>query len=227
LAAYRTGAIGYDASWPQCRSNLPSAATNGSTYGFAILGANHTIAYTANECVAAQYSAAVSRGQSVAFYTDVHSPSGASASQGATGPKGTCAPSDTLCTSYNYGYNGAANAFQTASKIAGPAAAASAVWWLDVETGKPWSTSTSANAMVIQGAIDYFQANGSVVGAYSVLWMWNKIAGTYYRPGIPAWISGARSLGSAPSFCNLPSFTGGPIVLVQQPGGKLDQDYAC
>jgi hypothetical protein len=221
-------AYGYDASWPQCGTALPSASEyGGAPYSFAILGVTHTIAFTKNQCLADQYQVASSRAQSIAFYVDVHSPSGASANAGATGPGGTCATSDALCLSYNYGYNTAADSYETARQAVGDDVVASATWWLDVETGKPWSKNSAANAQVLQGAIDFFHGKGSIVGAYSLLWMWNQIAGSDFRPGIPAWITPTRSPADVAKLCASTSFTGGPIVVVQQPGGTLDRDYTC
>jgi hypothetical protein len=225
---YPAGAYGYDASWPQCGTSIPALSEGGVPYTFANLGVNHTIAFTKNQCLADEYQLAIGRSQAVAFYIDVNSPSGASADAGATGPNGICAATDTLCQSYNYGYNGAADSYETARAAVGDAVAASAVWWLDVEVGtKPWSKDTAANAQVLQGAIDYFHDNGVVVGAYSILWMWNQIAGPSFRPGIPAWITPTRSPAGVPAQCAATSFTGGPIVIVQQPGVTLDRDYAC
>jgi hypothetical protein len=201
---------------------------SGAPYDFALLGVNHTVAFTSNQCLADEYQAAIANGQSVAFYVDVNSPSGASAGRGGSGPRGTCGATDALCLSYNYGYNSAVYSYETARQAVGDDIVTSAVWWLDVETGsKPWSKNTAANAQVLQGAIDFFQQNGNVVGAYSILWMWNQIAGASFRPGIPAWITPTRSPAGVATVCAATSFTGGPIVVVQQPGGKLDQDYAC
>jgi hypothetical protein len=225
---FASGALGYDASWPQCASTIPAVSERGARYDFAMLGVNHTIAFTSNQCLADEYQAAIANGQSVAFYVDVNSPSGASADRGDTGPRGNCAKTDVLCLSYNYGYNSAAYSYQVAGQAVGDDVVASAGWWLDVETGsKPWSKDPNTNAQVLQGAIDFFQQNGNVVGAYSILWMWNQIAGTSFRPGIPAWITPTRSPAGVANICAATSFTGGPIVVVQQPGGKLDQDYGC
>jgi hypothetical protein len=225
--SYVSGAYGYDASWPQCGTVIPALSDSGVPYTFAHLGVTHTIAFTKNECLADQYRLANARAQTIAFYVDVNSPSGTSANAGATGPGGTCAKNDTLCLSYNYGYNGAADSYETARQAVGDDVASSAIWWLDVETGKPWSKDTAANAQVLQGAIDFFHESGIVVGAYSILWMWNQIAGASFRPGIPAWITPTRSPAGVAKLCAATSFTGGPIVFVQQPGSTLDRDYAC
>jgi hypothetical protein len=227
-SAYATGDVGYDASWPQCGQPVSDKSSSGVPYRFAVLGVNHTIAFTKNECLAQEYNVASGYGQTIAFYIDVQSPAGASANQGNSGPRGTCTTTDALCLGYNYGYNSAAYSFDYARQTLGDDAVSSAMWWLDVEVGsKPWSKNQAANAQVLQGAIDYFQARGSTVGAYSILWMWNQIAGAGYRPGIPAWPSGVHSVAETSRVCKSVSFTGGLIVVVQQAGKKLDLDYGC
>jgi hypothetical protein len=202
-------------------------STTGVAYGFAILGVNRAVEFTPNPCLAAEYTSGGQTGTSPAFYIDVHSPTPATAIFGRFGPKGSCAETDAACQSYNFGYNGAETSFAYAVASVGTATAASGVWWLDVETGKPWSANPGDNAQVIQGSIDYFHDHSLVVGAYSILSMWNRIAGRDYRPGIPAWISGGKSLTGAPQLCSSESFTGGPIWLVQVPRQNYDEDYSC
>jgi hypothetical protein len=224
---YASARAGFDASFPQCGKSIPSSSSNGMVYGFAILGVNGGQEFTPNPCLAVQYGRGGETGSSPAFYIDLNSPTPATAIFGQFGPKGLCGETNAACQSYNFGYNGAQTAFAYAMASVGTAAAASGVWWLDVETGKPWSANPGDNAQVIQGSIDYFHDHSLTVGAYSVLWMWNQIAGREYRPGIPAWISGGKSLTAAPQLCTAESFTGGPIWVVQVPRQNYDEDYGC
>jgi hypothetical protein len=141
----------------------------------------------------------------------------------------------------DYGFNAAVDAFVKA-KTAN--VNTSVAWWLDVEKDPSWSTNLSANAALVQGAIDGLHAEGlNSVGIYASPGNWNGIVGSGYAPAVPYW---AASWGVSPAdtcanvraqfpSANLPS---GPVQIVQysspsasyQAGGmntSYDNDYAC
>jgi hypothetical protein len=168
------------------------------------------------------------------------------ASEGKTGPAGTCAASDKTCWNYNYGWNAADYAYAAVANdpSAGSSVADSSTWWLDIETANLWSGNKALNNLVIQGAIDSFHRNitypnakpsrstlyigeATVVGIYSYQSAWNQITGGQSYATIPAWVTFASSLSEAPSLCSTASFDGGPVWLVQYPRSTYDQDYAC
>ena len=227
---YVSGTTGYDISFPQCTNvSIPDQVTVGAPYQFAIIGVNRGRAFTKNDCLAREYQYVASKGIPVAFVINLNSPRGAL--YGQINTASTCSPSDVACLNYNYGWSAAADSYsytrQTLQDLG--ESTVPTTWWMDIEVANYWSPNTSLNAQVIQGAIDYFdeQVSGSTMGIYSVRSMWNRIVGSSYLPGVPAWLAGARSLAGASRFCNQTSFTGGPVTLVQYTTRFLDIDYAC
>jgi hypothetical protein len=238
-ASAAVGAHGYDISYPQCSrvSSLPAPDS------FDILGANDGIVYSANPCLGAEYGWATAGAAAVvSFYantgnpgpTSSHWPKGQTAN-GVNCPSqrnyrvGTTAYND--CT-YLYGWDAAANSLFSAEEAVGVTAAASAQWWLDIESANSWSRSTAANIDDIQGAVDYLTQNtatsaGSYVGIYTNSSSWSSItASTKVFAGYPYWYPGATAT-TAPSFCTAASVTGGHIRYVQYVSNNLDNDYDC
>lgn len=109
-------------------------------------------------------------------------------------------------------------------------------WWLDVETGNSWQSTSAGQQMNIadlQGMVAALQAAGATqIGVYSTSSQWGTItggtatsaSGSLYE--LPNWIPGARSLSGAASNCGQRSFTAGTVVLTQW-RAKLDGDYSC
>jgi len=246
---YVRGTVGYDISFPGCGATVSSTSSIGTPYQFAIVGVNDGRAFTQNPCLASEFQAATGLVPLVSFYMNINGPFGTYAYEGQNGPKGQCSPTDNVCLSYNFGYNAAQFATEYAVNKIG-SAAANRLYWLDVETANSWWSDPTLNDQVLQGAIDYFHQNGLTVGIYSILSMYNQtspvlvpaamagfqsaalagplIAGNGYQPGVPEWISGASDLNRAPGFCSTPSFTGGPLWLVQRPwNNPWDENYAC
>ncbi len=235
---YASTSIGADLSWPNCSQSASWPA--GVEFG--IVGVTGGRAFTSNSCFGAEWSWATSQPSSAgsgpaSIYMNLNAPVGSTASYAKQGPL-TCGKHDALCTAYDYGWVAAKWAYSQA----GSAVSSAAAWWLDVETGNSWSRSTAANDQVIQGAIDYLGAGGEggsglglTVGVYSTNAMWNKIAGSTWKPTngtypVPTWYATAVSSStSAESYCTSSyAFTGGPVWLVQYlPGTGFDADYAC
>jgi hypothetical protein len=160
-----SGATGYDVSFPQCSTALPSSPL------FGIVGVNDGMAYTPNPCLAREYAWAEASSSTttpkVSFYANTADPGPTSSHwpAGQTSPK-VCTTPSTLTTScsYDYGWNAAANSYSDAVQVAG-SAAASAPWWLDIETANSWTSDPTNNIADIQGALDYLTTAASQGGA--------------------------------------------------------------
>ena len=224
LDPYTSGTTGYDISWPQCpdqSNDIPSASA-----AVSVVGVNGGAAFNHNDCLPAE--AAWGRGGGLTLYMNINSPFVNDPTQGATGPAGTCAPADSNCMAYNYGYNAA----QDAWAYAAGQGVASPMWWLDVEgpagSGNPlWSSNTAANDQVVAGALAALTGLGAEPGIYSTITQWDEIAGSSYAPDVPVWRAGAGSIGGAQNLCTA-SFTSGETWLVQYGSpNPVDNDYAC
>lgn len=212
---YPSGAQGYDISWPQCGQAYPPGGN-----AVAVVGANDGYPFSVNPCLASEASWA---GPALSLYINLASPGGSNPSQWMTGPAGNCPAADTSCQSYNYGWNAATYSMSQASGQD----VSSQTWWLDVETGNSWSSSTSDNAQVIQGAIDALEGAGKKVGAYSTAYQWGQIAGSY-SPKVASWVATGGGSSDVQSWCAPSnSFTNGPVWLVQYGRGTWDGDYSC
>ena len=149
---------------------------------------------------------------------------------GSSGPAGTCTPTDTLCQSYNYGWNLVQDAFA----YAGAQGVSSSLWWLDVEmpagfANPLWSDDTTANTQVITAAIAALRTLGVQPGIYSNSYQWTQIAATY-SPDVPMWQARPNpdnSPSESAQYCTSATFTSGPVWLVQFGTTPFDQDLAC
>jgi hypothetical protein len=220
------GTVGYDVSYPQCPpSPLPTSPA------FGIVGVSDGLAYGMNACLAGQYTWAKGAvGSTPAFYMNTGNPGSAAKRAAWYAPtivQQACDTSNEAGCAYDYGYNGAAQAYQYASDQTSAAAAASATWWLDVETANSWSTTYSLNISDIQGSIDFLRAKGVAVGIYSTSYQWGQITGgATLGTTVSNWVAGAANAKRAQSMCSS-SFSGGAVRLVQYPLNGFDADYPC
>ena len=204
---------GFDISWPQCGGSYPGA------HDFAIIGANDGTAMTTNPCFASEWDWS---GTGSSVYLNANSPqSGSLTAQ--SGPAGPCAPTDSTCLAYNWGYNSAA---WTANNVLNQGAVPM-VWWLDIEVGTWWSSDQNANTTVIRGMTDALQAKGLTVGVYSTPYQWGVITGGAML-GLPTWEAGAPA-SDPTSYCGASkAFNGGKAWLAQyQSDPSVDRDQAC
>ena len=214
LGPYPSGSTGYDISWPQCGGAFPGPHAVG------IVGVNDGHAFSTNPCLGEEVTWA---GPAHGLYVNLNSPNGPSNGQGASGPAGSCSPSDPICWSYNYGWNAALASVATVGRVGGMAQQ----WWLDVETGNYWSGNQAANARVAEGAIDALHSRGLTVGIYSTSYQWGEIMGGASF-GVPVWVPTGYAMPNPGSWCNSShSFNGGPVWLIQYGAGNYDGDYAC
>ena len=145
------------------------------------------------------------------------------------GPAGTCAPTNYLCQSTNYGWNEAQHSLESAKSFG----ISSNIWWLDIETGGPWSTDTQINSLVIQGAMQYLHSQGALVGLYSTAHQWSQITGGLMLGSAtntqPIWIAAPDYQQTACTDTAL-WFAGGTPWLIQTGENytyNVGTDYAC
>lgn len=247
---------GYDISWPQCGSKLPTPGA------FAIIGVTGGTAADTNECLATQLAwGNRSTGKVLAqphlqLYVNTANP-GVVRDQINTWPKtnldvngnpvnnrygNTCTGENDLSCSWLYGWNRAVESaedrFLPAAKIAGVNEDASSyIWWLDVETMNTWQSGSDdalkKNVAALEGMAYYYNSIGATVGLYSTAYQWNKITGNFINPtsslyGLANWRPSGSSLNNAIANCGLEPFSaGGFMSLTQYIHKRLDHNYSC
>jgi hypothetical protein len=238
--------VGYDVSYPQCGSALPSARA------FAVVGVNGGLATKANPCLATQLrwawrsSGSVTTQPKAQLYLNTANPGQLRAqvttwpTVGST-PYGTCAGANDMACSWQYGYERARTSvvsfFTPAARSAGVDTLPSRyTWWLDVETENTWqSGSTDArarNRATLEGMTAYLLSRGGRVGLYSTGYQWGVIVGsvpsTSNLVGRNSWLAGASTLTQAKSNCTrTPLVPGGRVTLTQYVPDALDRNYSC
>ncbi len=212
---YPAGATGYDVSWPQCSPLGSSSVRSLPAVGpFAIVGVNGGTIGSFNSCFAAEAAWA---GPGLSVYIILQPAPSNSPVQETTGPDASCAATSSVCEGYDWGYNYA----QADLAFVRSEGYTPKVWWLDVETGEGWPTSTSlqpVNSAIVQGALDAIRSAGGTVGIYSTWYQWGKITGSFLPGGQPPiWVPGALSLSggnlSAVSYCQRALVAGDPSKL--------------
>jgi hypothetical protein len=233
---------GYDVSYPQCSSTLPSSPV------FGIVGVTGGKPYASNSCLATQYrwaqTSTTTTYPKVSFYANTANPGPVLSTHwptGATTPR-ACDGTWSVGCSYDYGWNAAVDSYTKAAVVAGAASAQAAYWWLDVETGNSWAgTSDMSNWAVLntadlQGAAAYLVSQGvGQVGFYSTGYQWGQITGlnaatspAYFAGTLANWVPGATTLSGAQARCSSAySFTGARVQLTQYLQNGFDADYRC
>jgi len=233
---------GYDISYPQCSSPFPKNPT------FGIVGVNGGRVYATNPCLAAEYAWAQSSTSTtypkVSFYANTGNPGPVLSKAwpaGQSSPR-VCDGTWSEGCSYDYGWNAAADSFARGAGVAGASGARVAYWWLDVELGNSWATSSDSanwaalNTNDLQGAAAYLAWQGvAQVGFYSTGYQWGQITGlnastslAYFSASYVNWVPGATSYTSAQARCSSAySFTGARVQLSQYIANNFDVDYRC
>ena len=219
LDPYLPGTTGYDISWPQCGGAYPSPP-----FSLAVVGVGGSTTFSHNPCLANEVAWFGSA--TVTLYVKLSSPDFGQPEQGNSGPAGTCSPTDSLCRSYNYGWNLVYDAYSYASSQG----VSSSLWWLDVErpagfASPLWGPDTLANSQVVSAAISALTSLGRQAGVYSNSYQWPLIVGNY-APLVPMWQARPNST-PATQYCSSALFTAGPVWLVQFGNSPFDQDLAC
>jgi hypothetical protein len=239
------GSTGWDVSYPQCGTKLPTSGT------FAVVGVSTGRPYSLNPCLKGEYASAASRG-TPALYMNTANPAPSSSYYWPTSDTrdpalciASTSTTDPGCA-YDYGWHAAGNALDAALAAIGPVAE-QIPWWLDVETANSWNGDGVSNAADIQGAIDLLRSRGvPIVGVYSTGYQWGVITGGYTvssaptylerwsaeitpqvpLSGVPGWVAGAVTARGAAANCKT-SFMGTQTRLAQYTSNKLDADLAC
>lgn len=229
-------ATGYDVSYPQCGTALPSNVL------FGIVGVNDGIVYKANPCLSTQLSWAQRYEAVPVVYANTGNPGPALSSHWPTGQSSpqVCDPAapDSSACSYDYGWNAAADSYQDAvsAYVALGQSPAGAVqtpqpdeWWLDVETANSWEQNLANNTAELQGEVAYLQSQGVIaIGFYANASDWQTITGgTTVFSSFPSWRPGAGGQASAQSYCGTTGVTGGPTKYSQYAAGGYDADVRC
>jgi hypothetical protein len=238
--------VGYDVSYPQCGTTLPTGQA------FAVVGVNGGLSTKANNCLAAQLtwawrSSGVMASQPKAqLYLNTANP-GEVLDQVSTWPTaggtpyGTCTGTNSMACSWRYGYERARNSvvsfFTPAAQVAAvDGRPSSYIWWLDVETENTWQSGSSAalerNRATLEGMTAYLVSRGATVGLYSTRYQFSQIAGAVDSHNTLAgrlnWLAGSTSLTAATAACLTPPLTPrGRVALSQYVVSGLDRDYSC
>jgi hypothetical protein len=238
--------VGYDVSYPQCGSALPSGRA------FAVVGVNGGLSTKANPCLAAQLRWAARSNGSVTtqpkaqLYLNTANP-GELRTQITTWPRagstpyGRCAGANDQACSWQYGYERARNSVVAYFTPAARTAAVDTLpsrytWWLDVETENTWQSGSAAalarNRATLEGMTAYLLSRGGRVGVYSTTYQWGLIVGsvpsTSNLVGRNSWLAGATTLAQAKSNCSRPPLVpGGRVTLTQYVPDALDRNHSC
>ncbi len=238
-----SGLSGFDISFPQCSSPLPTAP------GFGIVGVNGGAVFTTNKCLAAELNWANSASSKIAgFYANTGN-GGPTYGVGWPTSQQTpdvCTGANSVPCSYDYGWNAARESFANAvaaettdGATNATLAAMDAPWWLDVETGNAWesieygrtSATEAYDTAMLEGEVASFTNIGvTSLGIYSTSSQWGVITGgtTTAFSTIPVWVPGlAATLPAAEAACSTTSFTGARVAMIQYPSQGYDGDYVC
>lgn len=222
--------IGYDVSFPQCNTKLP---TNPA---FVIVGVNGGTPGNSNPCLKQQLTwAKTAKGgagqPAIQLYINTANPGAETPKvsswpknnydpQGneVAGPYGICQGGNDQACSWQYGWNKASEAyfsyFLSAAGDAGvPAGINDYVWWLDVELENSWQTGSDAalqrNIATLEGMTSFLkQYNAKNVGIYATQAQWTVITGGKAKispnsvlVGLPDWRASGVSLSVATANC--------------------------
>jgi hypothetical protein len=146
--------------------------------------------------------------------------------------------SNTAQCAYDYGWNAATDSYRDAvaayvslgwAQTGATRTPVANAWWLDVESGNSWTSSTAFNVDELQGEVDYLKSVGvGSVGFYSTSADWQTITGgTSSFAAYQSWMPGAGSLSQAQANCAGGGVTGGGVALTQYPSNGFDADYQC
>jgi hypothetical protein len=221
--AYPSGSYGYDISKYQDNGSCTATLPSGHIVG--IVQATGDSGGAPNPCLAHEAAWA---GAGLNLYSYMTYGTSTTDEPGCNG--------DVAC---NFGYQAALFAYNyVTSQQVNPLV----TWWLDVESDPSWSSNTTENMEVVQGAINGLRGQGiNNVGIYASPDNWNTIVGDY-QPPVPMWVAW-WTYDSGPYNCqNIKAYAAsrgdllptGPVFVTQytnQANGPnapgLDGDYAC
>jgi|BarGraNGADG00212_1021973.scaffolds.fasta_scaffold14864_2 hypothetical protein len=236
--------VGYDISYPQCGRPFPTNAA------FKIVGVNDGIVFSPNPCLGAGDGPSEltwAGGVNAQLYANTGNPGPVLSKHWPTTQTspddcsaGKSQGFDTANCAYDYGYNAAADSYNTAVNAyvsLGLAASSPAAnkWWLDVETSNSWRTDVAFNVQALQGAVDYLKlvVSPANIGFYSTQYQWTQITGGTATSFVsaftsyPSWVAGATTARQAAGKCGGSGFTDGGVALAQYSAKGFDADLLC
>jgi hypothetical protein len=231
----------FDISYPQCGSAYPATGQYG------IVGVNHGKVFSVNPCLSDGDHPQLlwAGGLNAQLYANTGNPGPELSTRW---PRNQATPrpcdtakvpgADTADCAYDYGWNAAADAYQSAidayvnlglAPARSTSTPAANMWWLDVETVNSWRDETELNVAMLKGATDFLESvKTGGIGFYSTQYQWNLITGgTTEFAAYPSWVAGASSAKHATTLCKAKGFTGGRVSLVQYHSGGFDADFLC
>ena len=221
---------GQDISWPECPkgTGIPSRQGEGKPMPtadakFVMVGLTNGPAFYPNPCLASQAAWVKAHHVYVAPYAMTTYPTAAQLTKyGANGPyKGTSLTTRLRNTGWAQAQFNLKNMW--AAGLTAP------VLWMDVEyyPVRQWSSSTTQNRAVFEGALAGYRAAGLKVGVYSTRSQWTGILGNV-RYGMAEWhTAGPATMAAAQKACKAASFNGGPTFLAQWWTKTMDYDVMC
>jgi hypothetical protein len=218
---YRSGAHGYDASFPQCGSGRKPRGAQ-----FSIIGVNGGKSFTTNRCLAAQWRAAPAP-RALYLNSGYYPANSGKTTAGCRAVSSRLQATDQERGAYALGCSAVVYSQRA---LASAGVGSPLMWWIDVERLNSWDTKNlSLNRYALQGQIDQLVATAKPIGVYSAPPDWREITGDWAPSGVDAdWLAGVP----APTGCATPGFTGDPVWLVQEPAlwpppSDYDSDWAC
>jgi LysM repeat protein len=209
---YRPGAVGFDVSFPNCATPLPTAQ------GFAVIGINAGRPFTTNACFGSEWATAQPP-RSVYINTAYSRSLARHITPDCAAASRSQAPGRARRRAYAIGCSEAAAALELLG------ATRPLALWLDVEPSNSWSSRPSLNVATITGILDNLltQSPPPTVGIYSNTDFWLQIVGLWSSLDLPEWIATeAQNTPGCPT-----GFAAGPVWLSQSTSGLHDIDQAC
>jgi hypothetical protein len=225
------GRLGRDISWPNCPKGMgiPQRRTLGhplppASARYVIIGLTNGPGFYPNPCLREQVADARARHFWTSAYSVITYPTRAQlAEYGDAGPSTKPGVAGRL---WNTGW---AQAQQNVTNMHAAGLVPPTVW-LDVEPVRPpapWSSSTSANRTVLEGAIAAYRKAGLQLGVYSTPYLWKTVVGDVSY-GFPEWrAAGPTSIKNALGVCKGDDIQGGDAVLGQWSSIEEDFDVIC
>jgi hypothetical protein len=226
----RSGNVGADISWPECRrtEGIPGKRGQGKpmpprTSRFVVLGLTNGPAFHPNPCLSRQVAWVRQHRMHAAAYAVTTYPFPREVRRyGASGPFPATTRDGRLA---NVGYQQARFNLATMHR----AGLTSPVVWIDVEDSslRVWPRTPGRNRQVVAGLLLGYRQAGLLVGFYSTPSIWGEILGDAAY-GLPEWRSaGGTSRAAARGRCRTGSIQGGPAVLAQWWVPAKDFDVLC
>ena len=225
------GSLGADISWPNCPKGMgiPARRTLGkppppASSRYVVIGLTNGPGFYPNPCLREQVAYARAHHLWTSAYSVITYPSSSQLRQyGGAGPSTKPGLAGQL---WNTGW---AQAQQNVATMHAAGLMPPTVW-LDVEPVRPpapWSSSTTANRTVLEGAIAAYRKAGLQLGVYSTPYLWRYVVGDVDY-GFPEWrAAGPTAMKNALAVCAGDDIQGGKPLIGQWSNVDQDFDVLC